>query len=352
MTLSLPCIKSVGPPSARIMLIGEAPGESEEQLGVPFVGYSGQLLNDMLHQAGILRSECYLTNVLFTRPPMNKLEAFLVAKSDPHAITSMPSLSKGRYLRRDFEPELDRLRFEIRSVCPNIIVALGNTAAWATIRQTAISKIRGTCLTGNIGGRNFKVLPTYHPAAILRQWELRPIVVADLMKAKREMEFPEVRRPEREIIVDPNVQTLLEFYDNASQAAYMAVDIETRAGQITCIGFAISKSRALVVPFVDFRKSDKCFWQPRDECCTVLYVQRLLNLPCPKIFQNGLYDLQYLRRYCLKVRNALHDTMILHHAMHPELLKGLGFMGSVYTNEPAWKLMRKRGEEQLKGEDE
>ncbi len=98
---------------------------------------------------------------------------------------------------------------------------------------------------------------------------------------------------------------------------------------------------------------DKSFWRTTiEEIEAWKWVQRLLNLPSPKIFQNGLYDLQYLRRMKLSVTNSLEDTMLLHHAMHPELLKGLGFMGSVYTNEPAWKLMRKRGEDQLKADDE
>ncbi len=60
----------------------------------------------------------------------------------------------------------------------------------------------------------------------------------------------------------------------------------------------------------------------------------------PKVFQNGMYDMQYLWSMGLTVVNPRHDTMLLHHSLVPEMLKGLGFLGSIYTSEPAWKLMR------------
>lgn len=344
-----PCIKSVGPKNARILYCGEAPGAEEEIQGIPFVGHSGRLLDDLNLNAGIKRSECYLTNVLHTRPPNNHLEAFLVPKSDPSAITQMPPLQPGRYLKSDFGPELERLRHELRSVRPNLIVALGNTAAWAILGKGAISKIRGTVVDSEFG----KVLPTYHPAAIFRQWDLRPILAADIIKAAMECQYPEIRRPERYIIIDPTFPDIEDFYNNyAVKAKLLAVDIETKNGQITCIGFAVSKSLALVIPFVDNRKEGRSYWPDlHSEKKAWLWVQFLLSLPAGKIFQNGLYDLQYIRRMRLFVRNCLHDTMILHHALHPELLKGLGFMGSVYTSEPAWKLMRQRGEEVLKRDE-
>ena len=77
-----------------------------------------------------------------------------------------------------------------------------------------------------------------------------------------------------------------------------------------------------------------------------LQVWRLLGSNIPKIFQNGMYDLQYLMRMGLRVRACDEDTMLMHHAICPEMNKGLGFLGSIYTNEPAWKLMRKhKGDE-------
>jgi hypothetical protein len=70
----------------------------------------------------------------------------------------------------------------------------------------------------------------------------------------------------------------------------------------------------------------------------------VLESPTPrKLFQNGLYDIAFLwRAYGIKVMGAEHDTMLLHHALQPESLKGLGFLGSIYSDEGAWKQMREK----------
>jgi len=70
-------VKGEGPIPARIMLVGEAPGEQEERSGTPFCGSSGQELNRMLHEVGIMRSECYVTNVCKLRPPDNQISAWV-----------------------------------------------------------------------------------------------------------------------------------------------------------------------------------------------------------------------------------------------------------------------------------
>ena len=77
------------------------------------------------------------------------------------------------------------------------------------------------------------------------------------------------------------------------------------------------------------------------------YVQRILNLPCPKITQYGLYDIQHLwRRMGITPRNATEDTLFVHHALQPEMQKDLGFLGSLYTNIGEWKSMRKRKDQE------
>jgi DNA polymerase I-like protein with 3'-5' exonuclease and polymerase domains len=69
-------------------------------------------------------------------------------------------------------------------------------------------------------------------------------------------------------------------------------------------------------------------------------VEALLASAIPKVFQNGVYDLQYLLRMGLTVNNCAHDTMLLHHSLFPEMKKGLGFLASIYSSEASWKLMR------------
>jgi hypothetical protein len=204
-----------------------------------------------------------------------------------------------------------------------------------------------------------KVLPTYHPAAVLRQWNLRPIVLADLMKAKREAEFAEIRRPERWALIDPTLAELRQYLlDESGEArppsgGYYSVDIETAAQMITMVGFAPSRTLSVVVPFMDRRTEDYSYWpDPASERSAWEIVRKVLASPYPKLFQNGLYDIQYLMRAGCTINECLNDTMLLHHSLYPELQKSLGFMGSVYTNEPAWKLMRRRRGDEPEKKDE
>ncbi len=326
-----------------IAIVGEAYGEQEEKQRLPFVGAAGYALTQMLDEAGISRASCYLTNVFNLRPPSNRIEALCGPKQD--GLQGYPALVKGKHVRAEFASELERLGAELVSVNPNIIIALGNTAMWSLLGRTAISKFRGTTELSTHTARGFKVLPTYHPAAVLRQWEIRPVTILDLMKAARESAFPEIRRPKREIWIEPTLEDLEEFYERyIVPSDCLSIDIETAGNQITCIGIGCSPRYALVIPFTDTRAKTRSYWDTHDaERKAWLLVKRVLELPNRKLFQNGLYDIAFIWRTTgIKVRNAAEDTMLLHHALQPESLKGLGFLGSIYSDEGSWKQMRER----------
>lgn len=323
----------------KLMIVGEAWGREEEEAGLPFVGASGRLLNAVLAQVGIRRDECYVTNVFNLRPPGNNLDHLCGTKAE--ALRNFPPLKGGKWVRASYQSELDRLFKEINDVKPNLILALGATAAWALLRSPNIGKTRGTTATG-YGG--YKVLGTYHPAAVLRDFSLRPIFYADLNKVKAEQDFPEIRRPRREIWIEPSLQDLEDFYDRYIEPSPdLSIDIETAGDQITCVGFAPTTDRALVVPFFDYRKPDMNYWPSADEEYGAWYfVHRVCALNKNIVGQNFLYDMHFLWRRCgIPVPHATDDTMLLHHALQPEMEKGLGFLGSIYCNEPSWKLMRK-----------
>ncbi len=348
-----PFAASSGPRDAKITLVGEAWGEQEALLGRPFVGSSGQELTRMLRDAGIDRDECFLTNVLAFRPPNNSMDALCTNKAGVPHDYSRSHLSQGKYLKPEYLSELERLYIELEQVRPNLCVALGNTAAWATTGSARISAIRGTVAQGQDRLASLKVLPTYHPAAVMRQWSLRPIVLADFMKAKREAAYADIRRPHRRVTVSPTLEDLTSFNEAVQRAGLVAVDIETSAGQITHVGFATSPECALCVPFLDRERPNWSYWPtPTDELGAWNFVKAMLELPTPKVFQNGLYDLGFFVRYGIAVRNASEDTMLRHHVMYPELQKGLGFLGSIYTGESSWKLLRGRHVSELKADDE
>lgn len=345
MTPAAPFAFSSGPKDAKIAFVGEALGEQDLLVGKPFQGYSGQELTRMLSTAGIVRRECFFTNVFSFQ--VKDIAAYCASKAEVGKDYPFPHIGKvGQYLRPEFFPEIDRLREELLAVRPNVVVALGATACWALLATNRIGALRGTVATASLAP--LKVLPTYSPSAILRNWAWRPITVADLMKAKRESEFPEIRRPSRKILVNPTLPEIWEWI-NTKLTTACTCDIETKFGTIEMIGFASSPTDAMVVPFFD--KGN--YWKtPAEEREARRAVATILENPhIVKIFQNGLYDLQYIIKEGFRPRGCSEDTMLLHHALYPEMQKGLGFLGSIYTNEPAWKLMRGKKMTEMKKDD-
>lgn len=257
----------------------------------------------------------FLTNTFAFRPANNSIPSLCCGKKDLPSDYTLPPIGQGKYIRPEFLGELDRLGEELAAVKPNLVVPLGGTACWAVLQSRAIGSLRGT-VAPSIHPPGLKCLPANHPSAILYNWSMRPVLLADLMKAKRECEFPDIRRPRRLITVRPTLHEICAWA--AQPADYYAVDIETFRGQISRIGFARNVADALVIPFHDPSKPDWSYWPAaRDELLAWKFVQCLLERDTPKIFQNGLFDLQYILRMGLRPRNCLHDTMILHHARYP-----------------------------------
>src|SRR5262245_17930994 len=164
----------------KIAIIGEAWGLEEERTRIPFSGKMSWQLTPMLREAGIDRAECFLTNVFNIRYD-GKIELFCGPKAQ--AIEGYGPLANGQHCHSKYAPQLDRLAAELLENDPNVIIAMGNTALWAMSGHTAITKHRGTTFLSTHTVQGFKVLPTYHPAAIIQQWYLRPDTVMDLIKA-------------------------------------------------------------------------------------------------------------------------------------------------------------------------
>lgn len=334
-----------------IFILGEAWGAEEAREHAPFVGSSGYLLTKLLETAGIYRADCFLSNVFNLHPLGNDIESFCGSK--PDGIVGYPALRPAKYVRKEFITELDRLADELLDIDPNIVIALGNTALWAMAGKTAISRFRGATLESTHTAKGFKVLPTYHPAAVSRQWNLRPIVIIDFEKARRESEFPDVKHSYREVWIEPDLPDIKEFFSRfLPTCELLSVDIETAGREVTCIGFAPGPTRAIVIPFRDSRRLRGNYWPNSEiECEVWNFLRGILEEPRPrKLFQNGLYDVAFLfRALGIKVAGAGEDTMLLHHALQPESTKDLGFLGATYANEGAWKQMR--GKKGTKRED-
>jgi len=323
-----------------IAFVGDYYGDAEASAHMSFVGKTSYVLNKMLEEAGIRRADCYFTDVIKQRVgPSNDIDYFCGPKTS--GIPGRSQIRSGKYIRAEFASEVTAFEAELRDIAPNIVVALGAAATWATLGSSAIRKVRGTCASGIHG---LKVLPTYHPLSIIKDWSLRPVTILDFEKALRESAFPEVVRPKRLIWVDPTIEDIREFIERyILPCKILSFDIETAGDQITEIGFAPSKDLALVIPITSKLSPNGSYWKTLEDEMTVWgLIRYILNLPCRKVGQNGIYDIHFLwRRYGIPTKNYSDDTMLLHHSLQPESPKGLDFLGSVYTNEAGWKLMRK-----------
>lgn len=162
-----------GPENARLMFIGEGPGADEDAQGRPFVGRAGELLTRMITAMGFDRaSEVYIANVVKCRPPGNR--------------TPFPE---------EAEACLGFLKRQIQLVSPKVIVTLGATPLLHLFQMKGITKIRGTWLDWN----GIKVMPTYHPAFLLRDPRKKGDVWRDLQLVMKEFgKTPPVPRKARQ----------------------------------------------------------------------------------------------------------------------------------------------------------
>ena len=359
----------------KIIFLGEAWGKDEDALRRPFVGAAGQELYRMLVAAGFPgenlpynfvspfsmtkrwdRFPYPLLNVFNRRPPdpdnKNRAEYFYGHPTDETAVLdkSLPARKIGQskyYVQKKYSPDVQALHDTLNRMRPNLIVALGNTPLWSLGLPQGIGKIRGSIIDSNFG----KVLPIYHPAAVLRNWKFRTISIIDFMKAKREMEYPEIRTTERFIWTEPTIPDLYSWWNkHGKNTKLLAVDIETlRKTQISEIGFAASPTQALHIPFLlEHRKGNKVtgfsrYYSREDEILAWQFVKMVLESSVPKIGQNVIqYDAYWLiKEMGFTLHNFVDDVMVKAHCWQPELEKNLGFLGSIFLDEKSWKHIRR-----------
>jgi len=185
----------VGNADADLLFIGEAPGMHEDKQGEPFVGAAGQLLTRMLGEIGLTREQVYIANILKCRPPGNR------DPQDDEIETCTPWLVE-----------------QMSLIQPDVIVTLGNFATKFVLQtQTGITRMRGSVYPWH--GR--KVIPTFHPAAVLRGGEKGRQFVElqeDFALIKRTLTGPEPAPP------PPPVTSLIELERTVAEPATVPDD--------------------------------------------------------------------------------------------------------------------------------
>lgn len=309
---------------ATIAFVGRDPGAQEERAGRPFVGDAGDQLMRAIAAAGHKRADAHYLNTVCVRPLGNDF-----AKHAPDDVTG----------------GVAQLNAWLKDNKPNLTVALGNEASWATVADwpskhgrgimgaTAIEQRRGYLWLGRHGG---KVLTTLHPSAVMRDASgiSEMLFNADIERAFAESASAALNRPKRIVEVCKTVALAEAAAEIILRYGRAAADIEITAGpdhRCDCIGFAVSAAEAYVFPIE-----------------TLSYAFDLLRSPALElIWQNAQFDLHFLQTRHNVHASAADDTIVMWHTLWPEMAgraqddnkrgskrthKGLAFLASLYCN--------------------
>ena len=307
-------VRGEGPLDARIVLIGEAPGATENALRRPFMGASGNLLMQWWRDLGLQRGQVRIDNLLQRMPPGGKIENATV---------------------EDVTEGIHDLRARLALLQPSVIVPTGNYATFALTgkgkvkaavrkalgeevtaseaeKKAGITSLRGSVYSyETLAGWNCKLIPTIHPAWYLRgQKHKQEIAYADWRRIIKESASPVYSAPKPVHVIEPtehDVAQYVKFVKYHEKDLKLALDIETWGRTLSCVGFSHSPDYSITIR-TDSRNALDRF---------LPYIMELCGTACPKILQNGLYDFYWLAAKGIKPVNWKWDTMAMAHAINP-----------------------------------
>lgn len=329
-------VQDEGSKSAKLVLVGEAPGRREDEVGRPFVGPSGARLEYWWREVGLSREDFYITNVYPYRPPGNDLK-------------KVPKVEVERWI-----DDLHNRLAELHD--PWLIVPTGDTALRALVGKSGILKHRGSIYAyTDRQGRKTKVIPTIHPAATFREPSLIPRCRHDWRRIAEDSRFRDLRLPQREHFIEPTLDDIRAFVEACRQdASVLALDIEVlrsvrqvevgryKNGKpklkkvmgesyIGCIGFAYEPDFSLTIP------TTTAYWGVALPEVMEL-IRELVEGPWPKVTQNGQFDFWWIKTaWGFFPTNWEWDTLAMHHCLEPTEPHSMAYMQSIYTRQPYHK---------------
>ena len=349
--------KRRGPVGAKILIVGEYPSQTEVQQQSCFLGTSTTTLAQMLVEAGINPDDIAYTTVLRNACDERSVQQFFPSNKKQATAASAVYVN-GKYCTGEVIHGLSELEKDILAIRPNIVIALGDISLWATTGNRSISSWRGSILEGTCGSARFKTLPTYTPASTFRMYNLRWILIHDLKRAARDAAFSEVRRKPVEFLLRPTFGDTMDYLNlirsrlEEGVVQNLAVDLETRATHIACIGIADTLSTAICIPLICI-ENPAGYWNQEEEFQIYKSLRDILTHKNAFIIgQNYTYDLQYIAMRMGFRSNFNYDTMVAHQVCFPGTQKSLDFISSLYCEDYFyWKDEGKEWNPRLHDED-
>ena len=305
-----------GDPSVKIAGCGEQPGYQEVRARPPrpFIGPAGQGLDECLAMVKIPRREMWLTNVI------KDLDAPLA-----HYINLG---TRGKWT---VSPEgleyITELGRELKALDLNVVVAFGNIALLALCNRVGITKWRGSVLESTLVP-GLKVVPTFHPATFIPPkftFLNKPIICEDLMRAKREAQFKEIRRTPRSVTTRSSyaqaIEALRNCYRLGRLGQIIGIDIEVINREVDCIGLGWSPTESICIPF---RYSGGDYFTVEEEVSIMRGVAFILqDKDIQKSGASFIFDTQFLlHKYGIQPRGTLHCTQIAQKISYPDFQHG------------------------------
>lgn len=313
-----------GNPNGKILILGESPSPTELNCLT-----QNKELDKIMESANISYSDTWRTCVSKNYVPPN-----------PKNGRKIPFNVRAKNYNVDIDTHLTNLREEIRQINPNVILALGNTALWATTGLTGIGDYRGSILSG----MGKKVIPTYDPRGLSfsEQGEFigyynKHVILFDFMRAKAQSIFPDIRRPYRNLNIAKSSIQLQDFWNRYKNHTRPSVDIEARGSSLPfCIGVAFTPKEGICMPLWNRGELAK-FNIPDSDMIQMWMIMSEILSQNDVVGQNFKYDHDKIRRIGFEIRSLASDTMFKGFAISPELPKGLAYHTSIHTEEPFYK---------------
>ncbi len=156
----------------------------------------------MLHEAGILRTDCHLTYVVPTPVPGFETKRFFTKYTKGIQIP-IPIVTQG----------MVTLAATISELKPNLIIAFGDLTLWALTQEMSVNKWRGSILEAEVEDTTYKLIPTYSPEVVMRKYDWRFIAVQDLRRAEKESQFAGVQMPDYDFTIRPTFEQVMKTLD-------------------------------------------------------------------------------------------------------------------------------------------
>lgn len=318
------CLMGHGPRKAKVMIVGEAPGEREDAAHKAFVGQSGQLLRQTLKEAGLDPDDCYITNVAKCRPPDNRTPT----KAELRTCAD-------NYLAR-----------ELRVVDPDFILAVGNSPLQALTGRSGITKYRGQSF-----GSDPVVFASFHPAYVLRSPQFKPTFRSDLERFASLVRGESSKAAPSRVRIVRTKSGLESLRDLLLASPVIAFDFETNDkgpkvpkkdryynpwdpdGAIVCVSFSVEEGQSYVVPLWHDESPWRSQWRK-----VLRYFKPALERPGVKLVaHNGKFDCKWA--YASGVYPQLtFDTMLAAHMLEENRLKGLKPLSQLYLGADAYEI--------------